>query len=227
MNSKESKARFKLQDSKNMNKYGMDNSYYFTSDLHLSHESLMRGFRGTVFKSVKEHDDAITENLLTLPRGANLVIAGDLFWKFNSAQVKEFFDKFQKRKINIHIVYGNHDKQSWFSYKAVKSQGYMKVFSINKQPITVSHYNMVVFNRSHYNAWNLFGHIHFEDSTWNRSLKLQREDTSLQGKRLNINIELNEFKPWSFQEVKTFMDSRGDNWDFIDNGLKTKVEANV
>jgi len=193
----------------------MDNSYYFTSDLHLSHETLMRGFRGTVFKSVEEHNKTITDNLLSLPRGTNLVIAGDLFWKFNSEQVKEFFDKFQKRKINIHIIYGNHDKVSWFNHKAIKSQGHMKIFSVNKQPITICHYNMSVWNRSHYNAFLLYGHMHFADSTWNKSLLLPKEDTFIQGKKLNINIELHEFKPWSFDEIKTYMDSRSNNWDFI------------
>lgn len=193
----------------------MNNSWYFTSDLHLSHASILRGYRGTIFKSVEEHNSTIINNLLTLPRGSNLMIAGDLFWKFNSAQVKHFFDKFQRKKINIHIVYGNHDKISWFNHKVIKSQGYMKVFSIDKQSITICHYSMSVWNKSHYNAYMLYGHTHYEDATWNKALDLDRKDSSLQGKKLNINIELNEFKPWSFQEIKKYMESRGDNWDFI------------
>lgn len=191
------------------------NNYYFTSDLHLSHDTLMRGYRGTIFSSAEEHNKTITANLLSLPRGCNLVIAGDLFWKHGSEAIKKFFDEFQKRKINIHIVYGNHDKINWFNHKAIKSQGHKKVFSIDKQPITVDHYNGCVWNKSHYNAWLLFGHTHLGDSTYEKSKQLSMFDTYNMGKKLNINIEMHNFKPWSFEEVKEHMDITENNWDFI------------
>ncbi len=191
------------------------NDWFFTSDLHLSHASILKGYRGTKFSSVEEHNSIIIENLLAIPRGSNLVIAGDLFWKFNSEQVKDFFDKFQKKKINIHIVYGNHDKINWFNHKAIKSQGYKKIFSIEKQPITVDHYNGCVWNRSHYNAWLLFGHTHVGDSTHVKSGALDIDDTYFRGKKMNVNIEMHQFKPWSFDEIKSYMDEQEDNWDFI------------
>jgi len=191
------------------------NDYYFTSDLHLSHASILRGYRGSKFKSVAEHNETITNNLLSLPSGSNLVIAGDLFWKMNSESIKTFFNKFQRKRINIHIVYGNHDKINWFNHKVIKSQGHMKGMSVNDQSITISHYNMTVWNKSHYNAWMLFGHTHVGDSTHVKAGQLDVNDTYFTGKKLNINIEMHGFKPWSFDEIKSYMDEQENNWDFI------------
>lgn len=185
-------------------------SWYFTSDLHLSHQSILRGWRGRSFQSMEEHNKIITDNLLALPKGSDLMIAGDLFWKFNSKEVEEFFTKFKRAGINIHIVYGNHDKASWFKSSAIKSQGHLKEMVIDKQPITISHYPMKVWNRSHYNAWNLHGHIHMKDSTWKKMENSFMFQTY--GKQLNINIELHDYKPWSFEEIKHYMDKQRDNW---------------
>jgi calcineurin-like phosphoesterase family protein len=186
----------------------------------------MRGFRGTIFKSVEEHNSTITNNLLALPRGSNLVIAGDLFWKFSSKQVEEFFTKFKKAGISIYIVFGNHDKMSWFKYSIIRSQGYAKPISVDGQSIFVSHYNQSVWNKSHYDAWLLFGHTHHGDSTWERAKTLNPNDTYFTGKKLNINIELHDFKPWSFEEVKAYMDTRPHNWDFITQKQKDNENEN-
>lgn len=193
----------------------MKNNWWFCSDLHLSHASILRGFRGTIFKTVEDHNETIVNNLLSIPKGSNLCIGGDLFWKFNSKQVEEFFTKFKKAGISVFIVYGNHDKLSWFKYSIIRSQGYLKEMVVEKQSITVSHYNMSVWNKSHYNAWLLFGHTHRDDATWKRAEGLDIIDTYYCGKKLNINIELHDFKPLSFEEIKEYMDSRENNWDFI------------
>ncbi len=200
----------------------MDNQWFFTSDLHLSHGSILNGYRGQIFKDVPEHNKVITDNLLALPRGSNLIIAGDIFWKFTSQQAKEWFDQFQKRKINIHIIYGNHDKMSWFNHKAIKSQGHRREFSVNKQSITVAHYNECVWNKSHYNSWLLFGHTHMNDSTYERAKTLSPNDTYHTGKKLNVNVDFNYFKPWSFDDIKAYMDKRPDNWDFITKEQKER-----
>lgn len=191
------------------------NNWYFTSDLHLSHQSLMRGFRGTKFKSTEEHNKVITNNLLSIPRGSNLAILGDLFWKFSSKQAEEFFTNFKKAGISIYIIYGNHDKLSWFKYSIIRSQGYKKEMSVEGQSISLNHYNEVVWNKSHYDSWLLYGHEHFEDATWMTAKKLPKDNMLYYGKKLNVNIELHDFKPWSFAEVKEYMDKRPHNWDFI------------
>ena len=191
------------------------NSWYFTSDLHLSHQTLLKGVRGEKFNNIGDHNHTIIQNLLSIPRGSNLAILGDLFWKCDSNFIKNFFDLFSKRQINIHIVIGNHDKTFSF-HKAIKSVGYLKEIKIDKQSIILSHYNMSIWNKSHYNSWLLFGHTHMNDATYNRAKKLNKDDTYFMGKKLNVNTEFHDFMPWSFNEIIEHMDGRGNNWDFID-----------
>ena len=81
---------------------------------------------------------------------------------------------------------------------------------LDKQLITVSHYPMMVWDKSHYGAWNLYGHVHRNDSTWDKF-----DETWTMGKMLNINIELHDFKPWSFEEIGDYMAGQADNWDLI------------
>ncbi len=191
------------------------NDCWFTSDLHLSHASILRGFRGSVFSSIEEHNEVITNNLLAIPRGSRLYLLGDLFWKFNNEQIKEFFDKFQKKKIQIFIILGNHDKgASTYKHKAVKSISYMKEISIEKQPITMCHYPLLIFNRSHYpNSIQLHGHIHKFDHTYE---VLQKSNIYEQlGRVLNVNLEFHEFRPWSFQEIKEEMNNKKESFDTI------------
>lgn len=187
------------------------NEAFFCSDLHLGHKTLMKGFRGTIFSSMEEHDNTITENLLALPRGSRLYILGDLFWKYNSEQTMQFFVKFKKKKIDLHLIEGNHDKTVNWKNVTIKSISQMKSITINKQPIFLCHYPMEVYNRSHYNAWSLYGHVHYEDETWKKNYANQH----FQGKKLNVNLELHNFKPWSFDEIADHMSTMTDNWDLI------------
>jgi len=207
------KERLKEEYAQDPRILGLDN-WYFTSDLHLNHQSIMKGFRGDIFKSIEEHNSTIINNLLEIPRDSNLMIAGDLFWKCNTAYIKEFFASFKKRKINVHIVYGNHDKMSWFKASNIASQGHIKEISKGSVGIIISHYPMIVWNRSHYNTWNLHGHIHKNDATWIKLMN-HNNDSNFNGKHLNINTELHDFKPWNFAEVGAYMDKREDNWDLL------------
>ena len=199
------------------------NKWYFTSDLHLSHQTILRGFRGEKFKNIGEHNHTIIQNLISLPRGSNLAILGDLFWKCDAQFIKDFFDLFQKRQINIHIIIGNHDKKFSF-HKAIKSVDHLKEIKIDHQSIIISHYNMSVWNKSHYNSWLLYGHTHMNDATYNKASNLNPNDTYFTGKKLNVNPEFHDFIPWSFEELKEYMDKRDNNWDFIDKSSKVFKE---
>ena len=64
----------------------------------------------------------------------------------------------------IHLVKGNHDKtakqmvglfSSISDIKEIKLKFYDEII-----PVTLCHYPMLAWNRSHYGAWQLFGHVH-------------------------------------------------------------------
>jgi len=184
--------------------------HFFTSDWHLGHETILRGFR-KVFASTDEMNNKIISNLFdTLRPGDQLYFLGDLYWKYPKSELDKLFTSLKRHRIGFHFITGNHDPKS-LTYSAIVWQGTLKDIIINKQPITLCHYPMVVWNKSHHGAWQLFGHIHYEDNTWN---KLLIRDI-YEGKQINVNCELHNFMPLSFEEIYELMKNKKDNFDLI------------
>jgi len=128
-----------------------------------------------------------------------LYFLGDLTFKEGIAQ--DFFEKF--KNIEIHFIIGNHDSTKVIKvakdYCATISQ--IKDIKIDNQPITLCHYGMRVWNKSHFNAWQLYGHSH----------------TRLQpiGKQYDVGVDNHEFYPFSFGELFAIMEKRPNNFNYI------------
>jgi calcineurin-like phosphoesterase family protein len=184
------------------------NNSWFSGCLHLGHETILKGFRGKFFENIEEHDNTIINNIFSNCKpGDNYYCLGDIFWKIDSEKKKKFFDDIRKHKINFFWIVGNHDKP--FSYSGIIQWTYMKDIIVEKQPITLCHYPMVVWNKSHYGAWNLHAHIHFNDATY------QKMGSVTAGKRLNVGVEFHDFQPFSFEEIKERIHFYPDNFDLI------------
>ena len=188
---------------------------WFVSDLHLGHENLiLKGYRRNFFSSVKDHDKTILDNLFsTVSKGDNLYLLGDIFWKYSSEQVKEVMKIFKDHRINIHWILGNHDKLSWTKYGVVKWVGQIKDISIEGQKINLCHYPMLVANGTHYNSIKLYGHIHHGDGTW-KKMQNDKNINKYLNRSVNVNVELHDFKPWSFAEIIERIKDNN-NWDFV------------
>lgn len=183
---------------------------YFTSDWHFGHESILKGIRGKFFSSVEEHDAIIKENIFkTVKPGGDLYFLGDAFWKYSSKQVEQFMTDLKKHRVNLHWILGNHDKLSWTKFSCIKWVGQIEDIVVEKHPITLAHYPMRVWNKSHFNAWQLYGHIHYLDHT-DRNCNYE-----LLGKQLNMNVEFWNYNPVSFPILKATMSQLKDNWDLI------------
>jgi len=188
--------------------------WYFVSDLHLGHENqLHRGGRGDYFSSIEEHDKTILNNLLSLPRSSNLFILGDLFFHYNKEKTDKFFQLFANKKIRLHLGVGNHDKPNKWTHKIIQSKFEMKTIKIENQKIVLCHYPLTVWDGSHKNTWNLYGHIHKNDWTDTKAKELGMLNN---GKQLNVNLEFHDFKPWGFEEIKEVMNKKSNNWDYIE-----------
>lgn len=92
-------------------------THWFTSDLHLGHETVALMHRGA--RSVEQHDRTIVENLLRcLQSGDNLYILGDLSLgrKRDIDHAVALLTPVSKRVgyKHMHLVRGNHDpKAKW------------------------------------------------------------------------------------------------------------------
>ena len=191
---------------------------WFTSDWHLGHEKLILQGRG--FSSIEEHDQYILDNVFSYTKpGDNLYLLGDIFWKYSSHAVAQLMGSFKKHKLRIFWIFGNHDKKSWVNFKVVQWAGQIKDITIDKQPLTLSHYPMLVYNRSHYGGINLFGHIHHGDNT-RKAMDDNPKIEGILGKALNVNVEFHEYRPIEFEEVLEAVKDKPENFDLIKSGKK-------
>lgn len=194
---------------------------WFTSDWHLFGTNFLKNEKRMHFKSVEEMNETILGNLFSkVKAGDNLYFLGDIGWKFPEGYIDDLFNKIKKHKINFFWIEGNHDKEKSTS-SSIKWRGQIKDIIIQHQPITLCHYPLIVWNKSHYDAISLHGHIHFKDSTWNKWMELP--DTTTQdilGHRYNVNTELHGFMPVSFEELmeaKNTLDFH--NFDYIERAV--------
>jgi len=182
---------------------------YFTSDTHLAHDKLMK-FCERPFETIEEMNEIIISNILSpLKPGDELYFIGDLAWRRYA--LDEFFDKLPK-KINFHWILGNHDK-NWQPFKKrCTSIAYMKRTKIDGNTVILNHWPMLTWDKSHYNSWMLFGHHHRNSNGTSQLEKM------IQGKMLNINLEFNNYMPYSEKEITKIMEEKPDNWDLIKEG---------
>lgn len=188
---------------------------YFTSDLHLSH--IMSLKHRPRFTSVEEMDNTILKAFKIVKRGDRLFILGDLGWDDNKI-INLLTHLTQKIKIDVFWIQGNHDKHLFdvLTLKRLHKCQSMTVKSIKDtngniiyNSIFLSHYPQLIYNKSHYNCFQLHGHGHID------TIDKDILDNIIFGKRLNVNIELHDFKLWNRDEVEEYMKTMPDNLDYL------------
>jgi calcineurin-like phosphoesterase family protein len=175
---------------------------FFTADHHFNHKGIIEHCNRP-FKNVL----AMNEYLINcwnevVPRGGLVYHLGDFAWGtgkgYGTLGVGEIIDRLNGQII---LVRGSHDKP------AIKlAHGFVKIslleeVSINGQLIVLCHYAMRVWRASHFNSWHLYGHSHG---------RLEPI-----GKSLDVGVDGHNFYPWSFDEIKQYMEKRPDNFNYV------------
>ena len=184
---------------------------YFTSDLHLQHKFVLE-HRG--FSSFEEMHDRLFSMFDAVKKGDRVFILGDV--AFTPYAAKELFDfLIMKKKVSaLYIIEGNHDSQ-WLSKVEPHPRLHICQTMLLKgqkngyAPIFLSHYPHMIFNKSHYGAYQLHGHGHFD--TTDRPML----DALVMGKRINVNCELHDYKLWSRDEIEEEMGKLPPNIDQV------------
>ena len=166
---------------------------FFTADTHFSHKNIIK-YCDRPFTSVEDMDKTIIDNWNKKVGPRDLVYHLGDFGMGRTQDLKNIKNKLNGR---IEFVFGNHDRSSFDIFKPIR---YMLDIRVGNQPITLCHYAMRVWNKSHYNAWHLYGHSHGLEGF---------------GKSFDIGMDVRNFTPISFDEVKKEMDTRPDNFDLI------------
>jgi len=178
---------------------------YFLADPHYSHDKeFIWKERG--FNNIEEHDSCILENCKKLKANDFLYIIGDVSCGRNSL---ENALKFLNQLIcKVFVIKGNHDG-SLFKNKDKVNANIKFIDSvcldidIGFQSITLCHYPMISWNRSHYNSLNLYGHVH------NKKIPID-------GKMLDVCPKKDHMYPYSYDEIIDIMESKPNNWDYIE-----------
>lgn len=132
-----------------------------------------------------------------------LYVLGDIVFGYDKLKAgKEFRDRINCQ--NIHLIWGNHDNQiiaSLFS-----SCHDMLEIKVNHQLITLNHYAMLTWNKSHKGAWQLYGHSHGSLEVYFDSLLPERRS-------MDVGVDnayrlLGEYRPFSFDEIKNILGRR-------------------
>lgn len=186
---------------------------FFVADEHYGHGNIIK-FCDRPFDNIMDHDETMISNHNEVIGPNDTVIhGGDTSWRSVDRTIEII-----KRLDGKHIMLkGSHDKviekisrrePNLFEYA-----GYMyELVAHNKYHITVCHYCMRTWPRSHYNSWHCFAHSH---------CKLNPI-----GKSHDIGVDCNNFYPISFDQLKDIMDTKPDNPNYV-GGDKRRKEINL
>jgi len=165
---------------------------FFTADTHFDHANIIK-YCNRPFSSLDEMNQTIINNWNSVVKSEDVVyFLGD--FAFHRA---DYFVKI----LNGHkiLIIGSHDKEIRPLYRpwAFEEATPMKEINIEGQSVTMCHYAMRRWPRSHYGAWHLYGHSH--------------GNLPPIGKSWDVGVDNNSFTPLSWQEIVTLMKSRPNN----------------
>ena len=165
---------------------------YFTADQHLGHANIIQYCRRP-FGSVEHMDEVLIQNHNRRVRPKDTVyILGD-FTLRSRKWAMDYASRLHGTKL---FIQGSHD--SWMrgiGGGLIVERMYIlpPLYTLeltDHPPIVLCHYPMLVWDRSHYGSWHLFGHQH------NHSREVRR------GLSLNVGVDCWSYQPISLDEVE-------------------------
>lgn len=191
----------KLMSTSKLREYYPSEYTWFTGDTHFGHTNIIK-YANRPFSTVEEMDEVLIENW-NKKVGIHDVVyhLGDFSMKDPGLYIKRLHGK-------IILILGNHD------YKRIKPlRRYindireMSTIQVGGEDITLCHYAMRVWNKSHFNTWHLYGHSHG---------KLPPV-----GKSLDVGVDVMNYAPVNLETLKDIMEERPDNFNLVRNRYVT------
>ena len=182
------------QRESNLKKKVVDKMIWFTSDLHLGHRAAIN-MCGRPFETVEEMNETIIRNFNSCVKKNDIVyILGDIAHRTPGVEVNRLINRLNGKKI---LCKGNHDKK----YDVDLFEGIYDFLEIAVHGVNISlmHYPMMSWPKSHYGSLHLHGHIH---SKGDYNLQ-QKSDGVL---RYDVGVDANEFYPVSIEQIKIFFE---------------------
>ena len=170
---------------------------WLSGDFHDGHYNIIN-YCNRPFKDVHEMRETILNNFNSVVESDDIVFfLGDI--GMNEQIADEILGKMNGK---IHFILGNHDKSCMQAIKKhSETVSDLIDAEIDGQPITMCHYAMRVWHKSHFDAPQIYAHSH------GRLPPI--------GKQWDVGVDNNGFKPLSYNDLKHIMESRPHNDNYI------------
>ena len=167
---------------------------WFTSDLHLGHRAAI-SMCERPFENVEEMNESLIQNFNScVKKNDTVYILGDISHRMPVTEVNQLIGKMNGKKI---LCKGNHDKK----YDATMFEGiydFLEI-AINGVNVSLMHYPMMSWPKSHYGSLHLHGHIHSK-----KDYNLQQKSEGIL--RYDVGVDANAFYPVSIEQIKKFFE---------------------
>ena len=168
-------------------------SLFITADHHFGHFNIIK-YCNRPFKTAEEMDEHLIKCWNErVSRNDTVYHLGDFTFNNIYSDIETL-----RGQLNgtIILIEGNHDSDN---VKAIfRSVQILDLKIIGCPPITFCHYPMLTWNKSHYGAWQLFGHHH-------GTLTGIGTDPTLvirPHQQMDIGVDTNNFYPYEISEIK-------------------------
>ena len=179
---------------------------YFTADTHFNHANIIK-FCDRPFNDVEQMNETLINNWNGIVSKDDTVFHLGDFCLGGAAEWTKLLDRLNGK---IYLILGNHD------LKNIR-QGFIQLFehvsmqmfiTVDKQKMYLSHYPFLCFEGGYKEVWQLFGHVHTRKN--NKGIDAERLQY-LYPTQYDVGVDNNDFKPVSFEEVKSIIDRQVNN----------------
>lgn len=179
---------------------------WFTSDLHLNHENIIR-YTHRPFSDVREMNETIIRNINeNVAHDDTLWILGDIAMGKNKTDIISWFlDNINC--IDIHLILGNHDpsinelNDSYCRFVSISHYEEIRI-GTKRQNAVLSHYPIASWNGMNRGEYMLHGHIHsLSENHYN-------DQNKADGRRIyDVGVDSNEYRPVNAEQIIRFFDA--------------------
>lgn len=174
----------------------------FTSDTHAFHKNIIK-YCNRPFADEYEMTSVLARNInKSLPNGGLIYHLGD--WSMGGPESPYKFRELINKNIEFILIEGNHDESNLRKreFRALFKEIHPLVeVKISGQRMTLCHYAMRVWNKSHHGAWHLYGHSH-------NSLPDDPNALSIDVGVDSAYARFGEFRPFTFSEIAAIMETQ-------------------
>lgn len=165
---------------------------YFTSDLHLGHKGII-SLKKRPFDHVAEMNHVIIDNFNACVHTDDTVyFLGDICHRLSVESANEMIASLKGKK---YLIRGNHDKK--YDENLFLGITDFKEIAVNGNNISLMHYPMLSWPKSHRGSIQLHGHVHGDKNgnIMNREQGIMRYD---------VGVDANMFLPVSIKQILQF-----------------------